>query len=78
MQIGTTGMLHQWLNISVKSIEKSPKGTLHLNTTTCHNCLHFCVILFVPFANFKLGITLKCQGRLFPCGQMKFSKNQAQ
>lgn len=24
------------------------EGTLHLHTTTCHNCLHFCVILLFP------------------------------
>lgn len=45
---------------SLETIE----STLHLHTTTCHNCLHFCVILFVPFANFKLWITLNCQGCL--------------
>lgn len=50
------------------------EGTLHLHTTTCHNCLHFCVILLFPLQIFKLRITLNCQGCLLLVSKWNYKK----
>lgn len=54
MQIGTTRMpFFTVKNVTFKSVAMSlemTEGTLHLHTTTCHNCLHFFLCNpFVPF-----------------------------
>lgn len=71
MQIGTTRMpFFTVKNVTFKSVAMSlemTEGTLHLHTTTCHNCLHFfCVILLFPFCKFQALNHTELSGPVLP------------